>query len=191
MARTGARPPSSIASTAPARRRPNSAITRPAADRPARRADHGREIAAEVARMADIQARASPARPRAARPPRRAHRRNPQPFVPDLGRRWVIGAVRRAADVGLVRADNGPEYQGPVENRHERGQIRQMGAAAIGIVQQIDVAGRIRPEELVHRLRRQRHGADVHRDMIRLGDQPAAGSNSAIEKSRVELRICE
>ena len=51
-----------------------------------------------------------------------------------------------AADVALMRAHDGPEQ--PLvagEYRHEGGQIGQMAAAVIGIVEQDDVARLRRP----------------------------------------------
>ena len=140
-----------------------------------RRADHGREVAAEIARMAHVEhdhlvdVLAPPALLV------EFQRRNADALLVDLGSAGVVGPVRGAADVALVRAVDRPEHQPvAVEDRHERRQVRQMVAAAVGIVQQVDVA---RPdaalEELVHRLGRERQRADMDRHMLGLGDQPS------------------
>jgi hypothetical protein len=91
----------------------------------------------------------------------------------DLRGACVIGTVRGAADVALVRAVDRPEHQPvAVEHRHERGEIGQVVAPQIGIVQQVDVARPDPPlEGLVHRLGRERQRADVDRHMLGLGDQ--------------------
>ena len=139
-----------------------------------RRADHGGEIAAEIMGIADIE---------------RDHvedvvaqtaclveldRRNAQAFLPDLGRIGIIGAMRGAADVALMRADDGPEQpSGAVEHRHEGGDIRQMAAAVIGIVHQDDVARRDVLEALLHRERGPGQRADMDRNVVGLRDQPA------------------
>ena len=69
-------------------------------------------------------------------------RRNAQALLADLGRAGVVGAVRGAADVALVRAVDRPEHEAvAVEDGHERGEVGQMIAAAVGIVEQVDVAG--------------------------------------------------
>ncbi len=48
----------------------------------------------------------------------------------------------RAADIALMGANDGPQQAlVAIEDRHERGEVRQMAAAMIGIVQQDDVAG--------------------------------------------------
>ena len=103
------------------------------------------------------------------------HRRQAQALVPDLRRRRIVGAVRRTADVGMMRPDHRPEHQRALgEHRHEHGQVGQMRAAAIGIVQQIDVVRRGFGKARRQRLGRPWHGADMHRDMIRLRHQAAA-----------------
>ena len=118
----------------------------------ARRSDHGREIAAEVAGMAHVE---------------HDHlvdvfatlaflvelqRWDTNTLLVDLGGAGVVGTVRGAADIALVGAIDRPEYHAvAVEYRHEHGEIGQMIAAAVRVVQQVDVA---RPdlslEELVH-----------------------------------------
>ena len=98
-----------------------------------------------------------------------------------------------AADIALMRAHDGPEQPlVAVEYRHERGEVRQMAAAMIGIVEQDHVAGRDVLEALLDRARRPGQRADMHRDMVGLRDQAARRvSQIASEKSRLELRICE
>ena len=143
MARTCRSAPSSTASIAACVvAEPNSVeqLHEPAlAD--ARRADHRREIAAEVARMAHIEhdhlvdvSRRTPSVVE-------LQRRDADALLPDLGRAGVVGAVRGAADVALVRAVDRPEDQAvAVEDRHEGGQVRQVVAAVVGVVEQEDVA---------------------------------------------------
>ena len=129
------------------------------------RADHRREVAAKLARVPHVQhdqvehVLAQPAR--LVEP----ERRDPDALLPDLGGARVVGAVRGAADVALMRAVDRPERQPvAIEHRHERGQIRQVVAAVVGVVEQEHVA---RPDVaakvVVHRTRRpraaRRHGS--------------------------------
>ena len=114
-----------------------------------------------------------------AQPPRlvQPERRNPDALLPDLGGARVVGAVRGAADVALVRAVDRPEGQPvAIEHRHERGQIGQVVAAVVGVVEQEHVA---RPDVaakvVVHRPRRPRQRADVDRHVLGLGDQAPFG----------------
>ena len=120
-------------------------------------------------------------------------RRDAQALLPDLGGRGVVGAMRGAADVALVRAVDGPEQPlVAVEDRHEGGQIGQMVAAVIGIVEQEDVARLDVLEPLLDRVRRPGQRADMDRQDAR--PARSAGrrvSQIASEKSRLELRICE
>src|SRR3977135_1570445 len=106
-----------------------------------RGADHRRQIAPELARIANIQSQQI--EQIVARPPALVELdgRNAQSFLPDLGGRGIVAAIRRAADVALMRADDGPE-QTPltIKDRHEGGQIRQMAPAVIGIIEQNEVA---------------------------------------------------
>src|SRR5215471_5893244 len=97
------------------------------------RADHGSEIAAKIVRISYVQ---------------RQHIedvlaelarlveldwRNAQAFLPDFGGARIIGTVRCAADVALMRAHYAPEQPASaVEHRHERSQVWQMTAAVIG-----------------------------------------------------------
>src|SRR5882724_12379654 len=106
-----------------------------------RRSDHRREVAAKLSGVANVQRQQ--VEQIVAQPSRfvELDRRNTQSFLPDLGRAGIIAAMRGAADVALVRANDGPE-QPPlaIENRHERGEIRQMTAAMIGVVEENNVA---------------------------------------------------
>ena len=140
-----------------------------------RRADHRREIAAKIARVADIgrdHLEEVAAHLAAIVEPQR---RDADPFLPDVGRGGVVGAVRRPADVALMRAVDRPEARLLAgEHRHKDGQIGQMIAAVIGVVEQKDVARMdVAGEELGHRLCRVGQGADMDRHMLGLGDQPA------------------
>ena len=174
---------------------PNSASSCPeTALADARRADHGREIAAEVAGMAHIEHDhlVDVLAPLALLV--ELQRRYADAFLVDLGGAGVVGPVRGAADVALVRAVDRPEDKTVVvEDRDERRQVRQMIAAPVGVVEQVDVTGADRAlEKLMHRLGRERQSADVDRHMLGLRDQAdPSGSHSAVEKSRLEFRICE
>ena len=142
-----------------------------------RRADHGCEVAAKLPRMPHVQhdqiehVLAQPAR--LVQP----KRRNPDALLPDLGGARVVGAVRGAADVALMRAVDRPERQLlTIEHRHERSQIGQMVAAVIGIVEQEHVARpHVAAEVVVHRTGRPGQRADVDRHVLGLGDQPPLG----------------
>ena len=104
-------------------------------------------------------------------------RRNADTFLIDLRRACVVGSVRGTSDVALVRAVDRPEYEPvPIEDGNERGEIRQVVPAPVGVVQQVDVTRPYPPlEELVHGPRRKRQRADVDRYVLRLGDQPPVG----------------
>ena len=118
-----------------------------------------------------------------------AQRRDADALLPDLGRSRVVGAVRGAADVALVRAVDRPEHR-PValEDRHERGKVRQVVAAVIRVVQQEHVAGMdVVAEEVVHRLRSPWQRANVDRHVLRLGDQAAV--DVADRRGEVAARI--
>ena len=60
------------------------------------------------------------------------------------------------------------------EDGHEGGQIRQMAAAKIRIVQQKDIARMdVVTKKIGHRLHSPGQGANVHGNMLRLGHQPS------------------
>ena len=178
-ARTWRSAPSSTASIAAcAVAGPNSSSKRakpPLAD--PGRADHRREVAAELARVTDVQddrlehvgaQRAGVVE---------LERRDPDALLPDLGRAGVVGAVGGAADVALMRAVDRPEREAlAVEHRDEGGEIRQVVAAVVGVVEQIDVARADRAAKaVVHRFRRPGQRADVDRHVLGLRDQAALG----------------
>ena len=139
-----------------------------------RGADHGREVAAEVVGIAHVER--DHVEDVVAQPACLVEldRRDAQAFLPDLGGIRIVGAMRRTADVALMRAHHGPEQPAAAgEHRHEGSDVGQMAAAVIGIVHQDDVAGRDVLEALLHRARRPGQRADVDRDVIGLRDQPA------------------
>ena len=140
----------------------------------ARTADLGREIAAEVARVAHVERQhLEQVLPQHAGLGE-AHRRQAQAFLPDLGGAGVVAAMGGAADIGVVRAHHRPEQQGALgEDRHEHGHVRQVRAAAIRVVQDVDVVRRRIGEARSQRLRRPGHRAHMHRDVVGLRDQPA------------------
>ena len=70
------------------------------------------------------------------------------------------------------------------EDRHEGGQVRQMAAAMIGIVEQDDVAPLHVLEPLLDRERRPGQRADMNRQMIGLRDQAAAWCRRSPAKNR-------
>ncbi len=110
-------------------------------------------------------------------------------FLPDVGGGGVVGAVRRAADIALMGAVDRPEAR-PLagEHRHEDGQIGEMVAAVIGVVEQKDVARvNIVGKKLGHRLGRVGQCADMDRHMLGLGDQPAV--EAADRGRKVAARI--
>ena len=143
----------------------------------ARRADHGGQVAAEVARVADVEDDhlVDVVSPLALVV--ELERRYPEPLLPDLGGGGIVGAVRGAADVALVRAVDRPEDVAvAVEHRHEGGEVGKMVAAAIGVVQQVDVAGLdVALEELADRAGGVRQRADVDRHVLGLRDEAARG----------------
>ena len=140
-------------------------------------ADHRRQIALEVARVADVGRdhleHVVADGPRLPEP----ERGDADPLLPDLGRPRVVGAVRGAADVALVRTVDRPEEE-PLagEHRDEGREVRQVVVAVIGVVQEVDVAGpHAVTEELLDGPDGPRDRADVDRHVLRLGDEPALG----------------
>ncbi len=157
-------------------------------------ADHRREIAAEVARMADIGGNhLHHVAPELAFGIE-AQRRDADAFLPDLGGGGVVGAVGGAADIALMGAVDRPEDRLAVrEDRHEGGEVGQMVAAVIGVVEQEDVAGiYVAGEEVAHRARRPGQGADMDRHMLGLGDEAAveiADAGREIAAGVEDLRV--
>ena len=86
---------------------------------------------------------------------------------------------RESTDVGMVAARSDPEQQfSPrgVEDRRDHGDIGQMGAAAIGIVEHEHIARRDGPGIVGdHRLHARPHRAEMYRHVRRVGDQGATG----------------
>jgi hypothetical protein len=137
------------------------------------RAHHRGEVAAEVARVAHIGDQHVEEIVLLHAAPLHAQRRHANALLPDLGRGGVVAAMRGAADVALMRARQQPEGDAPaVEDRLDRGEVGQVAAAVIGVVEQEGVAGRhVRAEARDHRLRRPGHGADMHRNVVGLRDE--------------------
>ena len=142
---------------------------------PAGGAHHGGQVAPEVAGVAGVGGEHGHQVLPHCTAFGEADRRDPQPFLPDLGGRRVVAAMGGAADVALVPAHDGPEQVPPLrEDRHEGGEVRQVAAAVVRVVEQEHVAR--------HRLRKGRrdgahgpgHGAHVDRDVVGLGKEAAA-----------------
>src|SRR5947208_6944461 len=105
------------------------------------RADHGREIAAKFPGIADVQRQQVEQVVAQAAGLGELDRRNAYSLLPDFGGGGIVAAMGRAADIALMGANDGPqEALVAVEDRYECGQVGQMAAAMIGIVQQNDVA---------------------------------------------------
>ena len=141
-------------------------------------ADLRRQVAMEVARMTHVRRQHAQdilAHHAAVVEPKG---RQPQPFMPDLAGRGVVGAVGRAADIAVMRPVDRPEYQLiAVENRHEGGDIRQMAAAEIRIVEQEHVARmHVVAEELDDRFGRPGQRPDMDGDMFGLRHQDTVGA---------------
>src|SRR4030095_8266762 len=85
-------------------------------------------------------------------------RRDADALLPDLRRARIVGAVGRSADIALMRAVDGPEGE-PLAHEHgkEDGQVGQVIAPVIGIVEQVHVARADASREVFrHRLDGQR-----------------------------------
>ena len=150
-----------------------------------RRAQHRGEVAAEFAGVADVQRQQIEQIVAQLAGFIELDRRDAQAFLIDLGGGGIIGAMGGAADVALMRAHDGPEQ--PLvagEDRHEGGQVRQMAAAMIGIVEQDDVARLHVLEPLLDRERRPWQRADMNRQMIGLRDQAGARCRRSPAKNR-------
>ena len=140
-----------------------------------RRAQHRGEVTAEFAGIANIQSQQIEQIVAQLAGLVELDRRNAQALLEDLGGGGIVGAMGGAADVALMGAHDGPEQPlAAVEHRHERGEIGQMAAAMIGIVEQDDVARLDVLEPLLDRERRPWQRADMDRNVIGLRDQPAA-----------------
>ena len=140
-------------------------------------ADHRREIATEIAGVADVEHEHLVDVLAALALIVELERRNAQPFLPDFGRARIVGSVRGAADVALVGPVDRPEHvPATVEDRHKGREIRQMIATAVRVVEQVDIT---RPdlalEECADCAGGERQCADVDRHMFCLRDQAAIG----------------
>ncbi len=81
---------------------------------------------------------------------------------------------------------------GIVEHRRAHGDVGQMGAAVVGRVEHIDVAGPDVAGILADDgLDRAVHRAEMHRHVRRVGDQRAVAANTAQEKSSRSLMLTE
>ena len=160
------------------------------------RADHRREIAAEIARMAHIgrdHLQHVAAHLAAVVEPQR---RDADAFLPDVGGGGVVGAVRRPADIALMGAVDRPEARAPspgvLEHRHEGGQVGQVVAAVIGIVEQKYVARWMSPpKNSVTALAAKGSAPTWIGTCSAWAISRPSRSQIAVEKSRLELRICE
>src|ERR1700735_375832 len=141
-----------------------------------RSTNHRREIAAKLSRVSDVERQQ--VEQIVAQPPGLIEPdwRNPQSLLKDLGGTRVVGAMRGAADIALMGTNDGPE-QTPltIEERHERGEVGQMAAAVIGIVEQDDIARLDVLESFLDGERRPAQRADMHGYVIGLRDQPPPG----------------
>ena len=150
-----------------------------------RRAQHRGEVAAKLARVSHVQRQHIEqilARPAGLGEP---DRRDAQALLPDLGGAGIVGAVGGAADIALMGADDGPEQAlVAIEHRHEGGEVGQMAAAVIGIVEQEDVARLDVLEALLDRERRPWQRADMDREMIGLRDQPPVACRKSPARNR-------
>src|SRR5262245_22241948 len=104
------------------------------------RSDHGREITAEVTRVANVKHDhlvdiLSPL------PLLIEHKwRDADALLEDFGCAGIVGSVRSATDIALVRSIDRPEHHAAaIEYGNEHRQVREMIATVIRIVQQIDV----------------------------------------------------
>ena len=120
--------------------------------------------------------------------------RHAQPFLPNFRRPGVIATMRGTADIRVMRAHHRPEHDAPFgKDRHNGGEVRQMRPAMIGVVQQIDIAFLYAiAKGIAHCLHGKGHGADMHRDVIRLRHQPRFGitqRDGEIARRVQDLRI--
>ena len=137
--------------------------------------DLRREVATEVPRMAHVQRQHLEQVLAEGTVFGEADRRDAKTFLPDFRGGRVVGAMRGAADIAVMGADDRPEKQViSGEDRDEDGQVRQMAAAAIGVVEQVDGLGVGIGHSLHQCLGGPGHGADMDGDMVGLGDQTAS-----------------
>src|SRR5262252_1306627 len=121
------------------------------------RAEHGLEVAREVARMAHVGGDQLHHVVAQATCVVELERRNADALLPDLRGPGVVGAVGGAANVALVGAIDGPEGEALAhEHGQEGGEVREVIAAVVRIVEKEHVTGLDAPREVVG------HGLDGH-----------------------------
>ena len=155
-------------------------------------AGHGGEVAPKVAGVAHV--RGEKAEQVIPEPPGLVEldRRHAQALLPDLGRVGVVAAVGGAPDIALMRPHHGPEQPAlAMENGHERGQVGEMAAAVIGVVEEDDVPGADLGDGVLDGAGREGQCADVIGMWSACATSRQCSSQIAMEKSRLELRICE
>ena len=141
-----------------------------------RRAQHRGEIAAKFAGVADVERQQVEQIVAQLAGLVELDRRDAQPLLPDLGGRGIIGAMgarRRYRSDARARWSRADACRRRIPARS--GQIGQMAAAMIGIVEQDDVAGLDVLEPLLDRERRPGQRADMNRQVIGLRDQAGVG----------------
>ncbi len=145
-----------------------------------RRPNHRRQIAAKLSGITNVERQQIAQIVAQAAGFVQLDRRNAQPLLKDFGRAGIVAAMGSAADVALMGANDGPQ-QPPltIEDRHEGGEVRQMAAAMIGIVEKDDVARLDILEARFDGERRPGQRADMNRDVICLRDQATAGIANA------------
>src|SRR6516165_8785657 len=84
-------------------------------------------------------------------------------------------APSSTAAIALMSAVDRPEHRLlAIEDRHEGGEVGEVIAAVIGIVQEEDIAlANVSLKEVAHRARRPGQRADMNRHMLGLRDEPA------------------
>ena len=92
----------------------------------------------------------------------------PGVMPPNVG---VVGAAGGVADESALAVDGGNQRD-----------VRQMRSAGVGIVDDGDVGFGQGAEVFEHRLHAGGHGTQMHRDMRRLGQQPAGGVEESAGK---------
>ena len=131
------------------------------------------------------------------------HRRDADALLEALGRLRIVVAGHVAADVEPVpdRGDPG-EHLAAAHQRAHQAEIVEVGAAVVGIVEQIGVAGgeiAVARDLVDHRLDRERHGADedrqaggaLHQRRAGLGVIEAVAGVVRLGDDRIERRAVE
>ena len=135
---------------------------------------HRRQIAAEVAPVADIQGQHIKEVVAQTTGLVQPDRRYAQALLPDLGRGRIVTAMSGATDIALMRPRDRPVQSAiAVEDRYKSCHVRQVAPAVIGIIQQDDVARPDIVESLLDRQRCPRKGTDMDWNMVGLRNQTA------------------